>query len=249
MSRIEQMASTKVALTVSGGSIAWPWVMPSPEQYASFLNTIVIPTCGAVIGIMTIFLNLTKIINWWKSRKVDFHQDESGAISKRGAGVMVGGILTATLATGQWAYTSAWEGYENCVYLDSGGYPTVGVGHMDPNLKVGDCYSDAQIEAWFWEDMAEKVDSPLSQCITNQSIPENTVMSVRDWTFNVGGGAACNSTLVRRLNEGRLREACEQLPRWVYVKGFVVRGLENRRWRGLPGMPPSNRALCLSGLT
>ena len=47
-------------------------------------------------------------------------------------------------------------------------------------------------------------------------------MAVRDWTFNVGGGAACNSTLVRRLNEGRLREACEQLPRWVYVKGFVV---------------------------
>ncbi|TNE65483.1 MAG: hypothetical protein EP336_12360 [Rhodobacteraceae bacterium] len=245
MSKLEHIASTKAALTISGGSLAWPFVVPSPDQYASFLNLIVVPTIGALIALITL---LIKARQFWRGRAAAFHEDESGAVSKRGIGLIVGGVLTATLATGQWAYTSAWEGYENCVYLDSGGYPTVGVGHMDPSLKVGECYSDAQIEAWFWQDMEMKVDRPLSRCITNESLSEATVTAVRDWTFNVGGGAACRSTLVRLLNAGQVREACEQLPRWVYVKGMLLRGLENRRWRGLPGMPLSNRALCLSGL-
>lgn len=243
MSKLEHIASTKAALTVSGGSMAWPFLVPSPDQYARFLNLIVVPTIGALIAVVTF---LIKWRQFWRGRASGFHKDESGAVGKRG--LIVGGILTAALASGQWAYTSAWEGYENCVYLDSGGYPTAGVGHMDPSLELGTCYSDAQIEAWFWQDIEWKVDRPLSRCITNQNLSENTVMAVRDWTFNVGAGAACGSTLVRLLNAGKVKEACEQLPRWVFVKGFIVRGLENRRWRGLPGMPPSNRALCLSGV-
>ncbi|KAB6717701.1 hypothetical protein C8029_04060 [Roseobacter sp. TSBP12] len=233
-----QMTKATNALSVGGVTLPawWPTL-----DHASTVAVKMVPILSALWLIMQMYVFARK---QWRA----YRKDEGGAVGKRGVGLIVGGILTATLASGQWAYTSAWEGYENCVYLDSGGYPTVGVGHMDPSLKLGECYSNDQIEAWFWEDMERKVDRPMSRCITNQSLSENTVMAVRDWTFNVGAGAACGSTLVRLLNAGKLRQACEQMPRWVFVKGIMIRGLENRRWRGLPGMPPSNRALCLSGL-
>ena len=47
------------------------------------------------------------------------------------------------------------EGVVNCVYLDSLGNPTVGVGHLvlpQDNLQVGDCISDAQVDAFLQVD-------------------------------------------------------------------------------------------------
>jgi lysozyme len=237
-----EAAMTKTTTGVSAVGVTLPAWWPTLEG-ASNVAVLLVPILSAL-------WLLVQIVTFARKNWRAYHAADDGYIGRRGSlGIVVGGVLTATLSVGQWAYTSAWEGYENCVYLDVGGYPTVGVGHMDQSLKLGDCYSDKQIMQWFWDDMATKVDKPLSQCITHENLPENTLMSIRDWTFNVGGGAACKSTLVRFLNAGDLREACEQLPRWVYVRSIVVAGLENRRWRGLPGMPPSNRQLCLSGLT
>ncbi|MCB9990066.1 MAG: hypothetical protein H6867_01640 [Rhodospirillales bacterium] len=47
------------------------------------------------------------------------------------------------------------EGVVNCVYRDSLGYPTVGVGHLvlpQDNLTVGDCITDAQVDAFLQQD-------------------------------------------------------------------------------------------------
>ncbi len=47
------------------------------------------------------------------------------------------------------------EGVRNCVYRDSLGKPTVGVGHLvkpEDNLQVGDCISDAQVDAFLQQD-------------------------------------------------------------------------------------------------
>ena len=44
------------------------------------------------------------------------------------------------------------EGKRNRVYLDSVGVPTVGYGHADPEMKVGDTYTDDQINTFFEED-------------------------------------------------------------------------------------------------
>ena len=59
--------------------------------------------------------------------------------------------------------------------------------------------------------------------------------------FNVGTGNACGSTMVTLIKKGRWRDACYQLPRWVYVKGIFNQGLDNRRQRELAG--------CLKGVT
>jgi lysozyme len=35
--------------------------------------------------------------------------------------------------------------------------------------------------------------------------------------------------MVKFINQARWRDACYQLPRWVYVKGIFNQGLDNRR--------------------
>jgi lysozyme len=83
--------------------------------------------------------------------------------------------------------------------------------------------------------------------VTNQNLPKEVVIALRDFAFNVGGGAACKSTLVKLLNQNKIRDACNQFSRWVFVKGTFVKGLENRRVNGLFGMI-SERSMCLAGL-
>lgn len=80
-----------------------------------------------------------------------------------------------------------------------------------------------------------------------KNIHDFTMAAFISWTYNVGPAAASKSTLVGLINSGRLSEACEQLPRWVRVKGSVVSGLENRRWRG-DAHRISERTLCLIGI-
>lgn len=70
-------------------------------------------------------------------------------------------------------------------------------------------------------------------------MPQHVYDAVVSFAFNVGTGAACRSTLVYFLNEKKWKQACDQLPRWVYVRGVKSTGLENRRQR--------EREYCLKG--
>lgn len=70
-------------------------------------------------------------------------------------------------------------------------------------------------------------------------MPQHVYDAVVSFAFNVGTGAACRSTLVYFLNEKKWQQACDQLPRWVYVRGVKSTGLENRRQR--------ERDYCLKG--
>jgi lysozyme len=48
------------------------------------------------------------------------------------------------------------EGRRNVVYLDTLGVATVGIGHVEPGLYVGEVWTDAQIDAAFDRDVATK---------------------------------------------------------------------------------------------
>lgn len=71
------------------------------------------------------------------------------------------------------------------------------------------------------------------------AMPQRVYDAAVSFAFNVGTGAACKSTLVYFLNQKKWKQACDQLPRWVYVNGVKNTGLENRRKR--------ERAHCLKG--
>ncbi|WP_235891551.1 glycoside hydrolase family protein [Thalassobius litoralis] len=83
----------------------------------------------------------------------------------------------------------------------------------------------------------------LAGCVSNdieRRIPTQTAAALLSWTYNVGVGAACRSTLVRRLNAAEWGAVCPELSRWTRAGGRVVRGLVNRR--------AAERADCEAGL-
>lgn len=49
------------------------------------------------------------------------------------------------------------------------------------------------------------------------------------FTYNVGEGNLCRSTMVRRINRGELPAACAEMDKWVYAKGIKLKGLVKRR--------------------
>ncbi len=75
----------------------------------------------------------------------------------------------------------------------------------------------------------------MAACLP-QTLPQETYDAVIAFAFNVGISAACHSTLVTLLQQRQWQQACDQLPRWVYVNGKKTR-LEQRR--------ATERALCL----
>lgn len=83
-----------------------------------------------------------------------------------------------------------------------------------------------------------RTEKALSRCIFTTA-PQPVYDATVSLAFNVGTGNACSSTMVKLLNQERWRDACDQLPRWVYVKGVFNQGLDNRRVREL--------AWCLKG--
>jgi GH24 family phage-related lysozyme (muramidase) len=79
----------------------------------------------------------------------------------------------------------------------------------------------------------------LDRCL-KADVPIGAKIAFVSWTYNVGVGAACRSTLVRKANAGDLVGACNELPRWNRAGGKVIRGLTNRR--------VSEREMCLESL-
>lgn len=146
-----------------------------------------------------------------------------------------------------------WEGTRLKPYLDAGGVPTACSGVTGPDITVAynegrvfsavECaHMDARAVAMHERGLRAAIDDRVESLI-----PDFTMAAFISWTYNVGNGAASTSTLVRLVNAGKLREACDQLPRWVRVKGAVLAGLENRRWKG-DAKRISERTMCLMGI-
>lgn len=66
----------------------------------------------------------------------------------------------------------------------------------------------------------------LEPCV-KRDITRQQAAALLSWSYNVGVGAACGSTLMRKLNAGQ--PWCAELDRWVYAKGIKLRGLVKRR--------------------
>jgi lysozyme len=72
------------------------------------------------------------------------------------------------------------------------------------------------------------VEKRLAVCVPVE-MPQRIYDALVSFSFNVGTGAACRSTLVSYIKRQQWWQACDQLTRWVYVNGEINKGLENRR--------------------
>ena len=66
----------------------------------------------------------------------------------------------------------------------------------------------------------------LEKCV-KRDIKRQEAVAILSWSYNVGVGNACGSTLMRKLNAGQ--PFCAELSKWVYAKGIKLPGLVKRR--------------------
>lgn len=57
----------------------------------------------------------------------------------------------------------------------------------------------------------------------------NQQAALMSFHYNVGHNAFANSTLLKRLNAGKLDQVPREMARWKYAGGKVSKGLVNRR--------------------
>lgn len=136
------------------------------------------------------------------------------------------------------SFIAGWEGVRLKAYQDVVGVWTVCMGETK-GVKPGDTHTRAECDAMFAARLAE-FEAGVDKCLT-APVPTETKIAFVSFAYNVGTGAFCKSTLVRKANAGDLKGACNELPKWNKAGGQVIRGLTNRRI--------AERDLCLAGLS
>lgn len=113
------------------------------------------------------------------------------------------------------------EGKRNTVYLDSVGKPTVGVGHMDESLTVGDVWTDDQVEAALVADL-ERFEEAINENVT-VPLEQHQFDALISWIFNVGVNWARSATLIQRINEGNMTAAAHEFDKWHIPPEIISR--------------------------
>ncbi len=133
------------------------------------------------------------------------------------------------------------EGRESKVYPDSGGAPTIGIGHLLTKsertsgkiiiggvpVKYSFGLTEQQIDDLCKQDVKSAVDT-VNKCV-KVSLTQYQFEALVDFTFNIGNDAFFKSTLLKLLNQGNYDAVPAQMRRWNKDNGVVVRGLINRR--------------------
>ncbi len=128
------------------------------------------------------------------------------------------------------------EGCRLRPYQCSAGVWTTGIGHTAGVVPARDI-TEREAAANLVADVLN-VERNLARCAP-VAMPQPVYDALVSFTFNVGSGAACRSTLVAFIQRHQWSQACNQLTRWVFVNGVKNRGLESRRQR--------EQAYCLKG--
>lgn len=134
-----------------------------------------------------------------------------------------GALTLSLLGVG---FIQKWEDTKPVAYLDVVGIPTICTGSTK-GVRIGQVAAPGECEARLIEDTTY-AGKALARCVI-APVTQRQYDALVSLGFNIGGGAICASTLIRKLNQGDCRGAAEQFLRWDYAGGQKVRGLTNRR--------------------
>lgn len=147
--------------------------------------------------------------------------------SKAGKFGIIGGSVAAVILAAA-AFIQPWEGTVPKAYYDVVGVLTICTGHVGPDVYEGQKVTQARCDALLASDIGKSY-TQLSGCVHREVTP-NQAVALLSITFNSGGRAICNSSMVRLINQGAPPSVwCKQFDRWVYAGGRKIRGLERRR--------------------
>ncbi|MEL6326087.1 MAG: glycoside hydrolase family protein [Cyanobacteria bacterium J06626_23] len=124
------------------------------------------------------------------------------------------------------------EGLSLAAYLDPVGIPTIGYGattYPDGTpVRMGDRITQPEAEEllqWHMDKAAAQVEA-----LVEVPLATHEKAALTDFTYNVGGDALAQSTLLQKLNQGHKEAAAKEFQRWVHGDGGkVLPGLETRR--------------------
>ena len=138
------------------------------------------------------------------------------------------------------------EGYSDTAYPDptyGTKVPTIGFGSTGPDVKIGQRTDPVRAMQRALRDM-QKFEGAIKRCV-HVPLSQAEYDLYLHLTYNVGDAGFCNSGIVRRLNAGDYRGACDQILRWRYSNGQDCGAPSNRTCRGLWTRRQSEHAQCI----
>ncbi|MFP2422221.1 lysozyme [Pseudescherichia vulneris] len=144
--------------------------------------------------------------------------------------------IASTLITGPTG-NDGLEGVRYKSYKDVVGVWTVCYGHTGKDIMLGKTYTESECMALLNADLnnvARQIDPYIKV-----DIPETMRGAMYSFAYNVGAGNFKTSTLLRKINQGDEKGACDQLRRWTYAGG--------KQWKGLVTRREIEREVCLWG--
>jgi lysozyme len=127
---------------------------------------------------------------------------------------------------------SSFEGFDQVAVYDVNGY-SVGYGsHYNwdakRNVQKGDIVDKATAKQWLLND-AQK-DYAFVQSIVRVPITDNQLLALSSLSYNIGGNALANSSLIKLLNAGyNVPSVASEFDKWIFVAGQKSEGLKKRR--------------------
>lgn len=119
------------------------------------------------------------------------------------------------------------EGYRGEAYIPvKGDVPTIGFG-TTAGVQPGDRIEPVQALVRKLADV-QRFEGALKECV-RVPLHQHEYDAFLSLAYNIGPGAFCGSTLVRRLNAGDYAGACNEILRWDRFRGEPLRGLTLRR--------------------
>jgi lysozyme len=135
-------------------------------------------------------------------------------------------VAGLTLSASALVGIAAHEGYVGKAYQDIVGVWTIGFGTTQ-GVRPGQTIDPVKALQRKIDDV-NKFEGALKQCV-KVPLNQNEYDAYISLSYNIGSTAFCNSTLVRKLNQGDYPGACSEILRWNRAGGKVVSGLTNRR--------------------
>lgn len=124
------------------------------------------------------------------------------------------------------------EGYKSAAYIPvPGDVPTIGHGttrYEDGSaVKLGDRVTPERAQVLLRND-ASKFERAVKRCAP-VPMHQNEYDAFVSLAYNIGEGAFCRSTLVKKLNALDYAGACQEILKWDKFQGKPLRGLTLRR--------------------